>query len=284
MVGARSALFLPFENLGLIVVDEEHDLSYKQEDGAIYNARDMAVVRAHLAGFPVVLSSATPSIESRVNAERGRYQRLHLPDRYGGAPARRSSRSTCARRPPERGRWLSPPLVAASRETLARGEQALLFLNRRGYAPLTLCRACGHRFQCPNCSTLAGRAPLPRRLVCHHCGHLEPRPEVCPHCGDRTAWRRRPGLERLAEEVAALFPEARTIALSSDLVGGVSACGCELQAIAEGEFDIVIGTQLVAKGHHFPVARPWSAWSTPTSAWPTAISAPPSAPSSCCLR
>jgi primosomal protein N' (replication factor Y) len=253
VVGARSALYLPFANLGLIVVDEEHDLAYKQEDGAVYNARDMAVVRAHLAGFPVVLSSATPSIESRVNADAGRYRRIYLADRYLAAALPTIGAIDLRKDQPERGRFLSPPLVAAVGEVLAEKQQALLFLNRRGYAPLTLCRTCGHRFQCPNCSTWLVEHRFRGVLLCHHCGHFEPRPTACPTCGDTESLTPvGPGIERLHEEVAARFPEARITALSSDLIGGVQRLRQELVAIAKGEADIVIGTQLVAKGHNFP--------------------------------
>ncbi len=256
VVGARSALFLPFRELGLIVVDEEHDLAYKQEEGAIYNARDMAVVRAHLAGFPVVLSSATPSLESRVNADAGRYSRIVLSDRYLAAalPTIRSIDLRKDQAP--RGRFLSPPLVAAIGEAIAGRHQALLFLNRRGYAPLTLCRACGHRFQCPNCSTWLVEHRFRGVLLCHHCGHSEKRPHACPSCAaTESLVPVGPGIERLAEEVGALFPEARTIALSSDLLGGVQRMREELDAVARGDVDIVIGTQLVAKGHNFPLLK-----------------------------
>ncbi|HVY18607.1 MAG TPA: primosomal protein N' [Bauldia sp.] len=254
VVGARSALFLPFRDLGLIVVDEEHDLAYKQEEGAIYNARDMAVVRAHLGGFPVVLSSATPSVESRVNADAGRYRRIVLPDRYMDAALPAVRAVDLRAEQPERGRFIAPPLVAAIGEALAAKQQALLFLNRRGYAPLTLCRTCGHRFQCPNCSTWLVEHRFRGVLLCHHCGHSEPRPKACPSCGNAdTLTAVGPGIERLAEEVAQRFPDARAIALSSDLLGGVERMREELAAIARGDFDIVIGTQLVAKGHNFPL-------------------------------
>jgi primosomal protein N' (replication factor Y) len=253
VVGARSALFLPFAELGLIVVDEEHDLAYKQEDRVFYNARDMAVVRGHLAGFPVVLSSATPSIESRVNADAGRYTRIVLSDRYAEAKLPEIAAIDMRKHPPERGRYLSPPLVAAVGETLAEGQQALLFLNRRGYAPLTLCRTCGHRFQCPNCSTWLVEHRFRGILLCHHCGHSEKRPDHCPNCGDTESLVAvGPGVERLGEEVAARFPGARTILMSSDIIGGVQRLREELAAIEKGEVDIVIGTQLVAKGHNFP--------------------------------
>jgi primosomal protein N' (replication factor Y) len=254
VVGARSSLFLPFRELGIIVVDEEHDLAYKQEDGAIYNARDMAVVRAHLGGFAAVLSSATPSIESRVNADAGRYRRIVLPDRYMDAALPNVVAVDLRREQPERGRFLSPPLVAAIGDALAAKQQALLFLNRRGYAPLTLCRHCGHRFQCPNCSTWLVEHRFRGMLLCHHCGHFEHRPKACPACESAdTLTAVGPGIERLAEEVGQRFPEARSIALSSDMLGGVERMREELAAIARGEFDIVIGTQLVAKGHNFPL-------------------------------
>jgi primosomal protein N' (replication factor Y) len=254
VVGARSALFLPFRELGLIVVDEEHDLAYKQEDRVFYNARDMAVVRGHLAKFPVVLSSATPSIESRVNADAGRYKRVVLSDRFARAKLPEIAAVDLRVHQPERGRFLSPPLVAAVEETIGQRQQALLFLNRRGYAPLTLCRACGHRFQCPNCSTWLVEHRFRGQLVCHHCGHTEKRPEACPSCGALDSLVAiGPGVERLAEEVALRFPKARVTVLSSDIVGGVQRMRLELAAIAKGEADIVIGTQLVAKGHNFPL-------------------------------
>jgi primosomal protein N' (replication factor Y) len=256
VVGARSALFLPFRELGLIVVDEEHDLAYKQEEGAIYNARDMAVVRAHLAGFPVVLSSATPSLESRVNADAGRYTRIVLSGRYLAAPLPTIRAIDLRKDQPGRGRFQSPPLVAAVGAAIADKHQALLFLNRRGYAPLTLCRTCGHRFQCPNCSTWLVEHRFRGVLLCHHCGHSEKRPHVCPSCEDTESLVPvGPGIERLAEEVATLFPEARTIALSSDLLGGTQRMRQELNAVVKGDVDIVIGTQLVAKGHNFPLLR-----------------------------
>ncbi len=253
VAGARSALFLPFRNLGLIVVDEEHDSAYKQEDGVHYHARDMAVVRAQLNQAPIVLASATPSLETEVNARRGRYQRLKLPERFGGSSIPPLEAIDLRRAPPPRGRWISPPLAAAIAETIARGEQVLLFLNRRGYAPLTLCRACGHRMRCPSCDSWLVEHRFRKRLVCHHCGYAMPRPETCPKCGTAESFVAcGPGVERLEEEVQALYPEARTLVLSSDLAGGVERLRAELDAVARGEIDLVIGTQLVAKGHHFP--------------------------------
>ncbi len=253
VAGARSALFLPFNELGLVIVDEEHDPAYKQEDRVFYNARDMAVVRGHIGGFPVMLASATPSVETQVNALQGRYERVDLPSRFAGAALPEIRPIDMRRAPPARGGFLSPQLISGMRETLARGEQSLLFLNRRGYAPLTLCRACGHRFQCPDCSSWLVEHRFRGQLVCHQCGHHERRPDACPECGtfDHLV-ACGPGVERIAEEVVGHFPEARTIVLSSDLLGGVKRMRLEFEAVAKGEADIVIGTQLVAKGHNFP--------------------------------
>jgi primosomal protein N' (replication factor Y) len=253
VVGARSALFLPYADLGLIVVDEEHDPAYKQEDGAHYHARDMAVVRAHEAEIPVVLVSATPSVESEVNARRGRYKRVHLPERFGGQHLPHIEAIDLKSEGPPRGRFIAPRLAEAVKVALESGEQALLFLNRRGYAPLTLCRACGYRLQCPNCDAWLVDHRFRRRLVCHHCGYSMPLPNECPKCHAADSFAPvGPGVERLAEEAAALFPESRILVLSSDLVESVERLRQELDDIAEGKFDIIIGTQLVAKGHHFP--------------------------------
>jgi primosomal protein N' (replication factor Y) len=253
VVGARSALFLPFPDLGLIVVDEEHDAGYKQEERVAYQARDMAVLRGSLGEFPVVLSSATPSIESLVNAAQGRYRRTKLEQRYKAARLPDITAIDMRASPPERGKWLSPVLVEAVAETLARGEQALLFLNRRGYAPVTVCRNCGFKFECPNCSAWLVEHRFRRRLECHHCGTFVPIPETCPNCGaEHSLVPCGPGIERIDEEVAALFPDARRVLLSSDLTPGVSDLRETLREIEDREVDIVIGTQLVAKGHHFP--------------------------------
>ncbi len=254
VIGARSALFLPFSELGLIVVDEEHDSSYKQEDGVIYHARDMAVVRARLGEIPAILVSATPSLETVVNAESGRYRRLHLPARHGGAELPSVELVDMRRDPPPRRCWLSPPLVIALKQTLEAGEQSLLFLNRRGYAPLTLCRACGHRLHCPNCTAWLVEHRLSGRLQCHHCGYSTGLPKECPECGaeDRMA-ACGPGVERLAEEIEILFPEARLSLMTSDTVRGPGAAAAFVEAIANHEVDIILGTQIVAKGHHFPM-------------------------------
>ncbi len=253
VAGARSALFLPFEDLGLIIVDEEHDPAFKQEDRVFYNARDMAVVRARIGDFPVVLVSATPSVESQVNCLAGRYRRIHLPTRFAGAALPDLHLIDMRRHPPERGGFLSPVLLNAVGKTVERGEQALLFLNRRGYAPLTLCRVCGHRFQCPQCSSWLVEHRFRGQIQCHQCGYAEPTPQACPECGTLDHLVAcGPGVERIAEEVDRHFPDARTLVLSSDL-GGVKRLRLELEAIANGEADIVIGTQLVAKGHNFPL-------------------------------
>jgi primosomal protein N' (replication factor Y) len=254
VVGARSALFLPYADLGLIVVDEEHDPAYKQEDGVRYHARDMAVVRGHIAKIPVVLASATPSIETEVNARRGRYARLALPERFGGQRQPAVEAIDLRHEGPPRGRFISPVLAGAIKTALERKEQALLFLNRRGYAPLTLCRACGFRFSCPNCDAWLVDHRFRRQLVCHHCGFAMPHPHECPNCKAVDSYVAvGPGVERLEEEARALFPAARVLVLSSDLVVSVERMREEFADIAAGRFDIVIGTQLVAKGHHFPM-------------------------------
>jgi primosomal protein N' (replication factor Y) len=253
VVGARSALFLPYADLGLIVVDEEHDQAYKQEDGVHYHARDMAVVRGHIVQIPVVLSSATPSLETEVNARRGRYRRLALPERFGGQRLPSVEAIDLKRERPPPGRFIAPTLAGAVKTAIERGEQALFFLNRRGYAPLTLCRACGFRFACPNCDAWLVDHRFRRALVCHHCGFGMPHPAACPKCQAVNSFVAiGPGVERLEEEVRELFPQARLLVLSSDLVATVERLREELDDVAAGRFDIVIGTQLVAKGHHFP--------------------------------
>src|SRR4051812_24196814 len=253
VVGARSALFLPYPELGLIVVDEAHEASFKQEDGVQYHARDVAVMRAKLEHIPIALASATPAIESRHMAEVGVYEELKLPDRYGAAELPEIAALDLLQDPPMRGRWLAPPLVAALEETLARGEQALLFLNRRGYAPLTLCRHCGHRFQCPNCTAWMVEHRLVQRLACHHCGHVMPPPRLCPECeAEDSLVPVGPGVERIADEVRALFPEARTAIVTSDTIWSPAKAAEFVARMEEGEIDIVVGTQLVTKGYHFP--------------------------------
>lgn len=253
VAGARSALFLPFHDLGLIVVDEEHDGAYKQEERIFYHARDMAVARGSFEHFPVILSSATPSIESQANVLWGRYQRVHLPSRFKAAELPQLREVDMRKGGVQRGRFISSALEAALTKNLEKGEQALLFLNRRGYAPLTLCRVCGHRFHCSDCSSWLVEHRLQGLLKCHHCGYHQPLPEACPECGTLDHLVAcGPGVERIAEETQGLFPQARLLILSTDLKGGVGQLRRELKAIEDGEVDIIIGTQLVAKGHHFP--------------------------------
>jgi primosomal protein N' (replication factor Y) len=253
VVGARSALFLPFRDLGLIVVDEEHDTSYKQEDGVLYNARDMAVLRASLNSAQVVLASATPSLESWANVEAGKYARLDLTARFGAAkmPDMRAIDMRVEDLPGSS--WVSPTLQRAVSARLEAGEQSMLFLNRRGYAPVTICRACGHQIGCDNCDARMVEHRFQKRLMCHQCGETKPMPLACPSCaveGKMAAVG--PGVERLAEEAALLFPNAKMAVLSSDLFGSARALKALIEEIANGDTDLIIGTQLVAKGHNFP--------------------------------
>jgi len=254
VVGARSALFLPFPKLGLIVVDEEHEHAFKQDEGVIYQARDMAVLRASIEEVPIVLASATPSLETLANVEGERYGRIALPARPGLAELPEIVAIDLREEPPPRGQFLSPRLVAAVEQALAAGEQALLFLNRRGYAPLTLCRACGHRLECPNCAAWLIEHRFHARLQCHHCGFTCRLPPACPECGaeDRFA-PCGPGVERVMEEAQALFPQARAMIVASDTVQGPEAAAEFVRRITAREVDLVIGTQIVAKGHHFPM-------------------------------
>lgn len=253
VIGARSALFLPFADLGVIVVDEEHDASYKQEEGVMYHARDMAVLRARMGEIACVLVSATPSLETMTNVQAGKYAYLHLPSRFGGATLPAMQVVDLRREAPPRQKFISPPLVDALRTTLAAGEQSLLFLNRRGYAPLTLCRTCGHRFQCPSCTAWLVEHRRHGRLQCHHCGFSQKMPNACPSCNDEGSFAAcGPGVERIQEEVQDLLPEARTLVLASDITGSANMIRSAVTQIEKGEVDIIIGTQIVAKGHHFP--------------------------------
>ena len=254
VIGARSALFLPFRDLGLIIVDEEHDTSYKQEDGVLYNARDMAVLRAAMCSAQVVLASATPSLETWANAEAGKYKRLDLTSRFGESvlPTMRAVDMRAEDLLPST--WISPTLKSAMKARLERGEQSLLFLNRRGFAPVTICRACGAQVACDHCDSRMVEHRFLKRLMCHQCGETKPVPEVCPSCQVEGKMAPvGPGIERLGEEAAALFPEARIAVLSSDLFGSARALKQRIEEIAAGEADIILGTQLVAKGHNFPL-------------------------------
>jgi primosomal protein N' (replication factor Y) len=253
VVGARSALFLPFANLGLIVVDEEHEQAYKQEDGVLYHARDMAVVRARIEDCPIVLASATPSLETYVNATAGRYKHLRLPRRHGAAVMPQVRLIDLREARGEPGTFLSPPLREALATTLAAGEQAMLFLNRRGYAPLTLCESCGHKLTCRACSSWLVEHRYHRKLVCHQCSYQMPAPPACPQCAAvGTLVACGPGVERVAEEFALAFPDARMAIASSDTMHGPAQTQAAIRAMGKHEIDVVIGTQIVAKGHHFP--------------------------------
>ena len=253
VIGARSALFLPYQNLGLIVVDEEHDSSYKQEEGVLYNARDMAVLRAAICGAQVVLASATPSLETWANVEAGKYRRLDLTSRFGPAVMPTMGAIDMRGETLPSDKWVSPSLQAEVNKRLEKGEQAMLFINRRGYAPITLCRACGHQIGCDHCDARMVEHRFLKRLVCHQCGESKPMPEACPSCDavDKLA-PVGPGVERLGEEALALWPDAKVATLSSDMYGSARALKAEIAGIAEGAADIIIGTQLVAKGHNFP--------------------------------
>jgi len=253
VVGARSSLFLPYRELGLIIVDEEHEQAYKQEDGIIYHARDMAVVRARSEKCPIVLASATPSLESYVNAVSGRYAHLRLPRRHGAAVLPETRLIDLRREKVEAGTWLSQPLRDAMTATLAAGEQAMLFLNRRGYAPMTLCQSCGHKMTCRDCSSWLVEHRYRKRLMCHQCGYETGVPTKCPACEAEGALIAcGPGVERVAEEFAAVFPDARVAIASSDMIHGPQETQAAIRAMAKREIDVLIGTQIVAKGHHFP--------------------------------
>lgn len=253
VIGARSALFLPYADLGLIIVDEEHDPAYKQEDNVIYHARDMAVVRGHSGNLPVVLVSATPSLETITNAWAGKYEHIHLPDRFGGAHSPDIHLIDMRHDRPERQHFIAPPLQEALAANLEAGQQSLLFLNRRGYAPLTLCRSCGHRMGCPRCTAWLVEHKSSGRLHCHHCGYNMPFPKTCPECGDEDSLHAcGPGVERIYEEVTHYFPEARTVILASDTAGDHETLKQLLADVRDHKYDIIIGTQIIAKGHHFP--------------------------------
>ena len=253
VVGARSALFLPYARLGLIVVDEAHEVSFKQDDGVRYNARDVAVMRARFEGVPVILASATPALESLQMAASGVYTKIDLADRFGGAKLPHIDIVDLTEETPERGRWLAPRLVEEMRARLERGEQSLLFLNRRGYAPLTLCRNCGFRFQCPNCSAWLVEHRLSRRLACHHCGHETAPPANCPECGEPECLVAcGPGVERIADEVAEILPEARIAVATSDTLNSPGRAAQFIAEVEAGAVDVIVGTQLVTKGFHFP--------------------------------
>ena len=252
VVGARSALFLPYKNLSLVIVDEEHDGSYKQEDGVIYHARDMAVARARFEKFPVVLVSATPSLESYYNARQGKYSEIQLPMRHAEASMPDIHMIDMRKALIERGAFISVPLREQLAQAIANGNQTMLFLNRRGYAPLMLCRACGHRFQCPDCSSWLVMHKSRPRLECHHCNYFIPIPPTCPACGAEDKLHPcGPGVERLLEEVKEFMPQARVAVMASDSMTSYKEIEATIEAMDKGEIDLLIGTQMIAKGHHF---------------------------------
>ncbi|MGB5077192.1 MAG: primosomal protein N' [Sphingorhabdus sp.] len=253
LVGARSALFLPFANPGLIIVDEAHETSFKQEDGVRYHARDVAVMRGKMESFPVILASATPALESRHMVSIGRYKGLEIPARFGAAELPEIKAIDLTLDPPERQHWIAPTLLRALEARIERGEQSLLFLNRRGFAPLTLCRTCGHRFQCPNCTSWMVEHRLVRRLACHHCGHVMPPPDECPTCHEKDSLVAcGPGVERICDEVNRLLPDARTIVATSDTLWSPAKAAEFVARVESKSVDVIIGTQLVTKGYHFP--------------------------------
>lgn len=257
LVGARSALFLPYQNLGLIVVDESHDQSFKQEDAVNYQGRDMAIVRAKYEQIPIILSTATPDLETVVNVEEGKYDIVELKSRFAAAVLPEIKIIDLKQDKPVRGSWgvswLAPTLANALKENLERQEQSMLFLNRRGYAPLVICRDCGHRIQCPNCTAWLTEHRRVGNLVCHHCGYVTPIPKECPECHSETGLTAcGPGVERVAEEVKFRFPTARVKILSSDITTNFTEVSQVIHEMEEGNVDILIGTQILAKGHHFP--------------------------------
>ncbi len=254
IVGARSALFLPLQNLKLVIVDEEHSTTFKQDEGVMYNGRDMAVVRAMQMHCPIVLASATPSLETLINAESGKYDWLYLGERHGPAELPQMACVDLKAHPLNSGSWISEPLRTELAENFSRGEQSLLYLNRRGYAPLTLCKSCGHRMECPHCSAWLVEHSRFERLECHHCGFNRRKPDNCPECdAEDSLVAVGPGVERVAEEVASLFPDARLAVMSSDEIASPAALKRMIESIERHEVDFIIGTQIVTKGYHFPM-------------------------------
>jgi len=253
ILGARSALFLPYPDLGLIVVDEEHEAAYKQEEGVIYHGRDMAVVRAHIGDIPIILSSATPSLETLFNVQQKKYGHVMLRERYGKAEMPHVELVDLRKFKMPAQDFISPPLLEALQQTIDESHQAMLFLNRRGYAPLTLCRACGHRLNCPNCTSWLIEHKQTGKLQCHHCNFLMPLPPKCPSCGAEGRFAAcGPGVERIAEEVKRLLPQARLAIMASDTLSGPKEAEELVHKMESRELDLLIGTQIMAKGYHFP--------------------------------
>ncbi len=253
VLGARSALFLPYPDLGLIVVDEEHEAAYKQEEGVVYHGRDMAVARAHLGNIPIILSSATPSLETLHNAQLGKYTHVVLPKRFGVARMPDVELVDVRKYKLTAQEFITPPLLEGLTQTIVSGRQAMLFLNRRGYAPLTLCRKCGHRLQCPRCTAWLTEHKQSGRLHCHHCDWSIRLPGKCPACEAEGSFAAcGPGVERIAEEVTQRLPKARFAVMASDTLDATGAAQDLVNKMAAKEIDILIGTQIMAKGYHFP--------------------------------
>jgi len=253
LVGARSALYVPLPHLGLIIVDEEHEATFKQEDHVMYHARDMAIGRAHLTHIPIVLASATPSIETLGNVDIGKCEKITLSSRFSNASLPSITAVDMRQQSLPAGQWLSVPIREAMQRTLSQGKQSLLFLNRRGYAPLMLCRTCGHRITCPECTSWLVLHRTTGRMQCHHCGYHQPSSTSCPEChNENTLVACGPGVERIYEETTRYFPHARVTLLNSDHIQNRAALEQEISQILSGDTDIIIGTQILAKGHHFP--------------------------------
>ena len=253
VLGTRLAVFASMPRLQLIVVDEEHDPSFKQQEGARYSARDMAVWRARQLGVPVLLGSATPSLESWQRVQEGRYQRLALAERIGAGQMPQVRVFDMGRLPKVEGveRVLAPPLLDAIQQRIARGEQSLLLLNRRGYAPVLFCGACGWKSACPHCSAWRVFHKADRTLRCHHCGFSERVPRACPDCGNLDIAALGRGTEKLQEQLSTLLPGARIGRIDADSTRAAGALQQQLQAVHDGDVDVLVGTQMVAKGHDF---------------------------------
>lgn len=253
VVGARSALFLPYKNLSLIVVDEEHDASYKQEDGVVYNARDAAVACGYIYKIPVILSSATPAMETLLNVKLGKYKHVSLPSRYGAASLPTIEIVDMRKENLSKSTWLSRSLIEATKTAIASNQQVMLFLNRRGYAPITLCKSCGYKYTCPNCSAHLVSHKEDGVLICHHCGYNHAWNNKCKDCGQEDSLMKcGPGVERIAEEVERILPQARIQLITKDTVQDMESAQKIVDRILQKEVDIIIGTQMISKGHDFP--------------------------------
>lgn len=256
LVGARSALFLPYDDLGIIIIDEEHDQSFKQEEQTIYHARDMAIARAKIEDIPILLASATPALETIANVENGKYKKITLTKRHGQAQLPQIHLLDLKEHPPEKKagepKWISPVLIKKMQETLHRGEQILLFLNRRGYAPLLICSDCGYRFHCPHCSAWLVEHRSKDLLMCHHCDYQIKQPETCPKCQSDEFASCGPGVERIAEEVQSYFPQYKSFLATSDHLNSPKKAQEFVKMVTDKQVDILIGTQILAKGYHFP--------------------------------